>query len=263
MAIASLFFLVWCGYWSPIALPLAVWLNWKPFQPATLRQKLPLLLALYATAPLALLTLEAIADRRITYGLVQPFVWVSAGIGFLIGLCGLTLLFWVQLRLGWLSAERETLSLRMIVETVLLGGVLALGVGLVEEMVFRAFLLSQLSFTASFGLAAAISSLIFAMLHLIWDWQNTRSQLPGLWIMGMVLALAYKINGFSIGLPWGLHAGWILGMALVEIRGTLAPTEQAPVWITGRVGQPLTGIGALLFLVGTAGLLWLLPGGLV
>lgn len=256
--IAGLFFMVWCGYWFPLALPLAIWLDWKPFQASTLRQKLPLLLALYATAPLALLTIEAIADRRIIYRLAQPSALISAVAGFLIGLCGLALLFWTQLRLDWLCLEKAAIDARIIAETVLLGSILALGVGLVEEMVFRAFLLSQLSSTFSFSLAAAISSTIFALLHLIWDWQNTRFQLPGLWIMGIVLAFAYRVNEFSIGLPWGLHAGWILGMALVEMRGTLTPTGQAPLWVTGQTGQPLAGLSALLFLAATAGILWLI-----
>ncbi|MGF1535016.1 MAG: CPBP family intramembrane glutamic endopeptidase [Elainellaceae cyanobacterium] len=216
------------------------------------------MLTLYASAPLALLTVEAIANCSIAYGLNQPSALVSAVAGFLIGLWGLILLFWIQLKLDWLCSEKAAIDARRIAETALLGSILALGVGLVEEMVFRAFLVSQLTRTFSFSLAATISSVIFSLLHLIWDWQNTRFQLPGLWIMGMVLAFAYRINEFSIALPWGLHAGWILGMALVETQGALAPTGRAPVWITGQMGQPLMGLSTLLFLAATAGLLWLI-----
>ncbi|MGF1515528.1 MAG: lysostaphin resistance A-like protein [Elainellaceae cyanobacterium] len=259
MGLVGLFFAVWCGYWLPLALPLSAWLSWSPFQTATLRQKLPLLLTLYAAAPLALLTTEAIADRKIIYGLNQPDVLISAGLGFLVGLCGLALLFWAQLKLAWLRRGEDLIGVRRVVEAVFLGTILAVGVGLVEEMIFRVFLISQLARSLSFGLAAAISSSIFALLHLVWDWQNTKFQLPGLWIMGMVLAFAYRVNGFSIGLPWGLHAGWILGMALAEMQGTLTPTAQVPIWVTGQAGQPLAGVGALLFLLGTAGLLWITP----
>ncbi len=253
----GLFLVVWGAYWLPIALPLAIGLRWRPFQSATLRQKLPLLLTLYATAPLALFTVEAIAARTIFGELAQSSVLMSAGLGFVLGLFGLAILFLVQVKLSWLQLKPATTTARTIAKAVCLSGALAIGVGLIEEVIFRVFLIDQLSSSFSLWLSAIISSLAFAFLHLIWDWRNTRLQLPGLWLMGMVLALAYTVDGFSVGLPWGLHSGWIFGMALSEIWGALSPTGQVSLWITGQEGLPLTGVGSLFFLLGTAGTLWL------
>lgn len=258
MGIASLFFLIWCGIWLPFAIPLAARLKWKPFMTSTPRQKIPLLLALYITAPIALLSIEAIAGKPTIYGLDRPSALASAGLGFLVGLAGLIALFGLQLLWGWLRVESAPVGAQSVIKTILFSGSLAVGVGLVEEAIFRSFLIAQLAETFPFYLAAGLSSLVFASLHLVWDWQNTRFQLVGLWAMGMVLAWAYRLDGFSLALPWGLHAGWILGIAVVELRGKLLPTGQVSTWITGQADQPLAGLSALSFLAGTAGLLWLM-----
>ncbi|MGB3614829.1 MAG: CPBP family intramembrane glutamic endopeptidase [Elainellaceae cyanobacterium] len=212
---------------------------------------------LYATAPIALFIVEAIADETFVYGLDRASTIASASLGFLIGLVGLVALFGLQIALGWLRVKPMPVGGQSMAKTILLTGSLAVGVSLVEEVIFRSFLLTQFSKTAPFYLSAGLSSLIFALLHLVWDWQNTRFQLAGLWTMGMVLAWAYRLDGFSLGLPWGLHAGWILGIALVELQGKLLPTGQVAVWITGAAEQPLAGLSTLSFLGGTAGLLWL------
>ncbi|NJL23508.1 MAG: hypothetical protein HC895_26155, partial [Leptolyngbyaceae cyanobacterium SM1_3_5] len=48
------FFAIWIGLWLPIAIPIALKLKWRPPQPLTLAQKLPLLASLYAIAPIVL-----------------------------------------------------------------------------------------------------------------------------------------------------------------------------------------------------------------
>ena len=72
----------------------------------------------------------------------------------------------------------------------------------IEEGVFRGFVLTQLRQDYTIELAAAISSLIFALLHLLWEQKETVPQLPGLWLMGMVLVLARWTDGGSLGLAW-------------------------------------------------------------
>ncbi|MEO0406068.1 MAG: CPBP family intramembrane glutamic endopeptidase [Cyanobacteria bacterium P01_A01_bin.135] len=216
------------------------------------------MLSLYATAPLALYLVELIGPRS-PVAKFGPQITAPALIGFFVGIAGLAILFWVQLRLGWLQTVGGEPPPKFDVgKAICLSAILAIGVGLVEEIIFRGFLFTQFSESFSPYAAASLSSLIFALLHLVWDRENTQPQLIGLWIMGMVLAWAYALNGFSIGLPWGLHAGWILGIAVVEIRGQLTPTGQVPLWVTGGAGRPLAGLGATGFLLATAAVLWLI-----
>ncbi|HAJ62065.1 MAG TPA: CPBP family intramembrane metalloprotease domain-containing protein, partial [Cyanobacteria bacterium UBA8543] len=106
--------------------------------------------------------------------------------------------------------------------------------------------------------AAAISSVIFALLHLIWDRQDTLPQLPGLWLMGMVLVLARWVDDGSLGLAWGLHAGWICGLTCLDSAELISYTGKGPVWMIGFREQPLAGVAGLLCLLGVGAVLLLL-----
>ena len=271
MAIASLFFLVWGGLWLPIALPLALWLQWRPFTISEPRQKLPLLLSLYGAVPLACWVVSALVVPPYNLRFDQSTI-ASCELGLLIGLVGLATLVGLQMQLGWLKTDRsndtvqkgsesgpaiKTLKdIATIVLRCIAAGLLAIGIGFVEELVFRDILFFQLASTLSLNAAAALSSALFALLHLVWDWQNTKFQLLGLWVMGTVLAWAYSLDGFSLGLPWGLHAGWIFGILCIESWGSLTTTGRISAWVTGPTGQPLAGLSALVFLAGTAVVLW-------
>jgi membrane protease YdiL (CAAX protease family) len=129
---------------------------------------------------------------------------------------------------------------------------LGLAVGLVEELVFRGFLPLVLGFDLEPLAAVAIANLLFALLHLVWDGRATVPQLPGLLVMGLVLSGACWVAGGNLGLAWGLHAGWIMAIASLEILGALEPTGRVPAWITGLDGKPLAGALGLLLMLGTA-----------
>ncbi|NJL49772.1 MAG: hypothetical protein HC929_23055 [Leptolyngbyaceae cyanobacterium SM2_5_2] len=74
--------------------------------------------------------------------------------------------------------------------------------------------------------------------------------------MGLVLLLARWVTGGSLGLAWGLHAGWIFAIALSDTLNFTQPVPTAPTWLAGRPDQPLTGLAALMLLLLTGAGLW-------
>ena len=85
-------------------------------------------------------------------------------------------------------------------------------------------------------------------MHLLWERRLTIPQLPGLWLLGMVLVLARGFDGGNLALAWGLHGGWVLGLASVDATGLLTyPNPVGNLWV-GKQNQPLAGIGGLLCL---------------
>ncbi|HEY9880465.1 MAG TPA: CPBP family intramembrane glutamic endopeptidase [Leptolyngbyaceae cyanobacterium] len=141
---------------------------------------------------------------------------------------------------------------------------LTLAISWVEEIIFRGFVVNQLHLASdwlgsvevsSWG-GFAIASLLFAVLHLVWDGPAGIPQLPGLALMGSVLILARWADGGLLGLPTGLHAGWICALALVDTLKLVTPVETSPRWLAGKPDQPLTGLLDIVLLLGTGVLLW-------
>ncbi|MBW4517118.1 MAG: CPBP family intramembrane metalloprotease [Timaviella obliquedivisa GSE-PSE-MK23-08B] len=253
------FFGVWLVLWLPIALPLAIALKWHPPQPLTLSQKLPLLASLYLIAPLVLWGFAALAGASFAiYGLpwkLSVLRSLAQGVGG--GILGLAILLGIERALGWVRWQTPTQSLaKTLIPTLGLG----IGVSLTEELIFRGFLLNQLQQEYLPWIAATIASLIFAVLHLVWEGKENIPQLPGLWLMGMVLVLARWVNGGELGLAWGLHAGWIWAIATIDTAELISPTGKGAAWLTGFGGKPLAGIMGILFLLGTGGALGLMGG---
>jgi membrane protease YdiL (CAAX protease family) len=171
-----------------------------------------------------------------------------------LGVIGIGLLFGLEQWAKWIELDLSNLSqfFAALLPTLAIG----LIVSVVEELVFRGFLLSQLQHDYALWVAAASSSLIFALLHLVWDGADIAPQLPGLWLMGIVLVVARWADGGSLGLACGLHAGWIWGMASLDAAQLVHYTDRAPAWMTGLKKQPLAGGMGLLLLGVTGGVLW-------
>lgn len=250
LAIAA-FFSIWIGLWLPIALPLAVKLKWNPAAPISIAQKLPLLASLYAIAPIVLWGFAGWANPPFAvYGLPwRGSVLTSLGVGLLLGAGGIAVLVAIELRCGWI---KWTLDPAQVTPALLLTPlILGLWVGLTEELIFRGLLLNVLQQDYSNWVAAAIASVIFALLHLVWEGRSNLPQLPGLWLMGMVLSLARWTDGGELGLAWGLHAGWIWGIASLDATGAIAHPQGKLAVLTGLEGKPLAGVLGSLFLLGT------------
>lgn len=250
------FFVLWLLVWLPVLVPTAVWIKWQPPQPISDQQKLPLVLSLYALAPF-MLWLWAWAEGVpfTSYGLTwRTSTLISFLIGLGIGGVGVALLFALAGAFGWVTWQLGQLAQLLPVSTIAL--IIGILVSLIEELVFRGFLLNQLQREFSPWSAAIASSLIFALLHLVWEGKKTIPQLPGLWLMGMVLTLARWVDGGSLGLACGLHAGWIWAIASIDSVQLIRPNEGSPDWLLGYFGKPLAGAVGILLLCATAALIW-------
>lgn len=202
-----------------------------------------------------------------TYGLVfnqQAFRELLYGFSW--GIVSLLLMFLLQGGLGWLSWQGPSTSIgRVAVEGLLV----AIGVGLAEELVFRGWILDELQRDYSLQVGLWANSLIFATLHFVKplpEIVRTFPQFPGLVLLGLALvwmkrstryqrrtAVRLTTHSGRLGLPIGLHAGFVWGYYLLKVGGLVRLTGRAPEWVTGIDGNPLAGLVGLLFLTGLAG----------
>jgi len=264
-----LFFSTWIVVWLPAAIVLAIALKWHPPQPLG-NKKLPLLASLYVIVPFILWATSWIENTFFAnWGWDwQPAVLISLMRGLGLGIISLVILFGLQLTAGWLELKKsenstETGEKKINFWTLILNPaslltlLLALWISATEELIFRGCLQTILEQDYSVLIAAAIASFIFAIAHLIWAAKETLPQLPGLWLMGMVLTLARIADNGSLGLAIGIHAAWIWGITTVDTEGAINPTGRAPEWITGIAAKPLAGAAGILLLLATATLLGL------
>ncbi|ADB94894.1 CPBP family intramembrane glutamic endopeptidase [Candidatus Atelocyanobacterium thalassae] len=167
----------------------------------------------------------------------------------------LIILFKIEEKFNYLKWNFEN---KAILKKILLPTLsLVLWIGLTEELVFRGLIQTILEDDHNILIAAIICNVVFMLLHLIWEREETIPQLPGLWLMGMVLTEAKWFYG-SLGMPWGLHAGWILGISLLESAKLITYTDSAGNYIVGVKQKPLAGIMGILSLLITAIILWCL-----
>jgi membrane protease YdiL (CAAX protease family) len=250
-----LFLGVWLIFWLPVGVPLARRLGWNPRESVTPPQKLPLVASLYTIAPLAVwgvLTIEGSSPA--THGFSIQF---SIAVGFFFAAIGLGSVFAIEGWLGWIAWKPE--NLRRALTLSLPIALLAIWIGITEEFIFRGLFLDWLAVDYGYSIAAVLSSVIFALLHLLWERRETLPQLPGLWLLGMVLVLARAIDGGSLSLAWGLHAGWVWGLALLDSAELLAYRDRGSPWLKGFYNNPLAGLAGILCLLGTGFGLFLLP----
>jgi hypothetical protein len=250
------FFVVWIGLWLPVAIPLAIKLQWRPPKPLSMAQKLPLVASLYVIAPLVLWVAAKVENVPFSsYGLNwHGSLFRSLGLGIGLAILGLAVVFSIETALGWVSWQRDQLP--ALLSAVVTSLALGLWIGITEELIFRGFLQNQLQQEWPMWLAAIVASLIFAVLHLVWDGPVALPQLPGLWLMGLVLVLARWVDGGSLGLAWGLHAGWVWGIASLDTAKLIAYTGRSSAWVTGIGGSPLAGVFGVLLMLATGVFLW-------
>ena len=259
-----LFSFIWPTAWLPFGIFLAFLLGWKPFQPLSLSQKLFFVLSLYAIAPLALAGILFLFDLPwLSIGLsVENIQSGSFFVGLILSTASIAGLFGLFLGLGWINVQpiqnfqsspadpvKDTSSefnapSPLLHPTLLVFPLFILGIiiGGVEELVFRGFLTGRLCESWAVWLAGAIASLIFALLHLVWEGKDNIPQLPGLWVMGIVLTIAWWVDHQAIALAWGLHAGWVWSIATLDSLELIQYTKTVPDWVTGVDNKPLAGV---------------------
>lgn len=258
LVVVMAFFIGWIGCWLPIAAISAMALNWQPNKPLQPEQKLPLLVPLYLLAPLVLWGMIWLSNKSFAdYGFAGNLAMLgSLSLGFGLGVISLAMMFICQFWLGWCYLEKSNIKLiPSILPSIFL---IALLVGGIEELVFRGFLLTELERDYPIWAAGAISSLIFAVLHLVWEQRETIPQLPGLWLMGMMLVLARIADRGSLGIAWGLHAALVWAIATVDTAELITYTGKTSEWLTGKNKKALAGAAGIICVLGTGLILWLL-----
>lgn len=234
--------------WIPVALPIVLLLGTQSNLTSIL-----IGVTLYS----ALLGMVWIWGRWV-WGLAEPFPtyglqknwqtgldWV---IGFGFALLSLAGFFGVEWLLGLAQLQHQPVNWLAV---WLNGFLVGVGVGFLEELFFRGWLLAELRIGYGLRRAAWISSLIFALVHFLKPLNAILAswpQFPGLWLLGMLLVQAKQLRQGRLGLPIGLHGGWVCGITVVNIAGFIVYPQTVPKWITGIGGNPLAGMMGLLFL---------------
>jgi len=250
-----IFFLAWIGCWLPVAIPIAYALKWHPPKPLGAEEKLPFLASLYLIAPLLLWGIAKVEGVSFSiYGIPGNFsVLVSLLFGLAIGVISIIGVFVMEWIFGWVNWHwpKEQNFLQILLTTLFLG----LWVGGTEELIFRGFLVNVLQESYSVWIAAFVSSLIFASGHLVWGIRETLPQLPGLFLLGLVLVLARWVDNGSLGLAIGLHAGWIWVLATIDSAKLIGYTGKSSPWVTGIGEKPLAGVAGIFCILLTGGIL--------
>ncbi|BAY12810.1 CPBP family intramembrane glutamic endopeptidase [Calothrix sp. NIES-2098] len=259
LIVVMAFFIAWVLCWLPLAAVIAIALKWKPGKSLPPEQKLPLLIPLYLLAPLILWGISSLGLRSFSdYGLVGNLsIFSSLLLGFGLGVISLAIVFACQFWLGWCKWQES--NNKLVLSNLLPIPLIALLVGAIEELIFRGFLFTELNREYPVWLAAVISSLIFALLHLVWEQRETIPQLPGLWLMGMVLVLARFADRGNLGLAWGLHAGWVWAIATLDTAQLITYPGKVSEWFTGKNKKPLAGLAGIMCVLLAGAILWLFP----
>jgi membrane protease YdiL (CAAX protease family) len=258
LVVVMAFFIAWVLCWLPVAVVTAIALNWQPGKSLQPEQKLPLLVPLYLLAPFILWGINWLGLRSISdYGFVGNIsIFSSLLLGFGLGVISLAIVFAFQFWLGWCKWQES--SNKLVLANLLPIPLIALLVGGIEELIFRGFLFTELNREYPVWLAAVISSVIFALLHLVWEQRETIPQLPGLWLMGMVLVLARFVDRGNLGIAWGLHAGWVWAIATLDTAELITYTGKVSDWFTGKNKKPLAGLAGIVCVLLAGAILWLL-----
>jgi membrane protease YdiL (CAAX protease family) len=131
----------------------------------------------------------------------------------------------------------------------------ALLVAVLEELIFRGYLLQQLM-ACSKALAVLGTSSGYALVHLKpgWVWPDSAMELTGLFMLGVVLALSVLRAG-HLYLAIGLHASLAYWARVNKLLVEFSP--DSPQWLVGtnRLVNGLVPWG-LLALIGVALIRW-------
>jgi uncharacterized protein len=168
--------------------------------------------------------------------------------GLAIGSCFTFALFITQGLLGWLTWQSPRLPL---LQLALEGSATALGTGLAEELFFRGWMLDELERDYQPRISLVTNAGLFAALHFIKPipaMLASLPQFPGLWLLGMVLAIAKRQHRNLLGMSIGLHAGMIWAYYMIDVGKMVKYTDRVSDWITGINGNPLSGLLGLIFL---------------
>ena len=189
------------------------------------------------------------------YGLVRSRINAIEFVrGLAIGCCFCWSLFISEAIFGWIEIIPPSVSLiRIVIE----GFLSAIALSLVEELIFRGWLIDELKRDYSQGKVIGVGATIFALLHFlkpVSEIIRTAVTFPALVLLGIILIVAKYNHGDRLGNSIGIHGGLVWAYYIVNVGSLIRYTNQVPVWITGIDGNPIAGVMGIIFL---ASLLWL------
>jgi membrane protease YdiL (CAAX protease family) len=217
---------------------------------------------------LALLVASRLLDRRSAadYGFHFNKRWFAdLGAGLLIGTLLLMLVFFVELKAGWIQVTGILQSNESAVSFgpgLLVGVIMYLCVGIYEEILSRGYLLPNLAEGFNWkrlgpGTALTLgyicSSILFGFLHIL-NQNISAIAIVNLIIAGLWLGLGYVLTG-ELGLSIGMHIAWnfcegcVFGFPVsggVTMATILAIQQQGPELLTGGLFGPEGGMVGLL-----------------
>jgi uncharacterized protein len=183
------------------------------------------------------------------YGLV---ITRKNGLLLLMGLAigiGITFcLFATQGICGWLTWKSSSLPLWQLIAE---GAATAFGVGLVEELLFRGWMLDELEQDYQPQVALIADAGLYAGLHFLKPIAvmiHSLPEFPGLCLLSTVLVIAKRQQGNLLGMSIGLHAGMVWAYYIVNVGNMVEYSGRVSDWVTGINGNPISGLLGLLFL---------------
>ncbi len=177
--------------------------------------------------------------------------------GLAIATISLLILFGLEGALGWLVWHQPQ-SYGYFRRVILEGLIVGLGFGFAEELLFRGWLLDELQRDYTLRIALWVDAFLFATSHFIKPLEaiiHTLPQFPALLLLGLTQVWGKRWRRGRLGLPIGLHGGFVWGYYIINVGELMKYSHQVPEWITGVNNNPLAGVMGLVFLSGLA--LWM------
>ena len=208
-------------------------------------------------------------------GVVKPTgQWRRLATGFALGFCSLASVALLALAAGARRPDPDYSA-----ASLWTAGLVALGVGSIEEILFRGTLMGALGKAQRWPWPLTISSVMYALSHFFQEpktlpaitWKSgfdilrqmshgftdAKLLMPGFLVLtlaGLVLGLAYHRTG-NLYYSVGLHAGWIFWHRSYRILTDATPNANSAFWGTAKL---LDGWLALVILAGVWLVVWFL-----
>ena len=159
---------------------------------------------------------------------------VEVASGFCLGIAGIAIPLLMERWLGWLMFEQ--VPAMQLISAFANAITTALAVSFAEELLFRGWLFEELRLNYTGWIAGVVTTSIFSAVHQ-WGLQTL-----GLLLVGSILVRAKVLSRGRLGLPIGLHGGWVFAISFVNIAGLLSFTSAVPSWVTGVGENMLAGV---------------------
>lgn len=121
-----------------------------------------------------------------------------------------------------------------------INAVALMGVGFAEEVLFRGWLWGELQMRLAWRQAAIAQAVVFSLLHTRFDqgWAIPLGLLPGMLMLGLVLAGQRRKDDNLLAGAVGLHGGLVAGWFALQ-SGLLSLEPSLPVWLMGPNYNPV------------------------